>query len=209
MQSLPARHRFTKDVKNVPWTGGKGDQTIYDQAVSHWYSFQNNLSDDNRDRIDSKNRGFALLAHLFGHAAEIFCTNTSDIVAAEDGTQLIVETIHEQNKLSVVSNICNTPQSLIRTVRRNGVSFRLFEGRFNERLHCFNAVGTKTKISEAISVIFLHNNANVEKSQRISFLAAATPYSATHSPSSLTEELVDAVWNRSCFRHSSLQCTYK
>ena len=58
--NLPSRPKFKWDIKNVPWTDGKGPQEEYAEEVKAWFAFHDLLPDTNSNKLDKKLRGTIL-----------------------------------------------------------------------------------------------------------------------------------------------------
>lgn len=54
---VPSRLKFSWDIKNVPWTDGKGCQEDYSKAVDLWSKFHDRLPDSNSNKISKELRG--------------------------------------------------------------------------------------------------------------------------------------------------------
>lgn len=101
--------------------------------------------------------------------------------------------VHNKDALNVVCDVCDQLKQLFNMVRRNGESYRLFESRFNAQLCRFNSLGHSTTFYDAVSVVLLLNNANVDSTQRISILAAAAPTDFSLSLRLSTDKFIAAV----------------
>ena len=86
---LPNRLRFSWDIRSVPWTDGKEDQTEYVDAVKSWSSFHNELLDSNNNKIRKRIRGIMLPSHLYGRAKDL----CKDLLFEEIGSEDIVDKI--------------------------------------------------------------------------------------------------------------------
>lgn len=60
-------------------------------------------------------------------------------------------------------------------------------------MHRLNALGTNSKVSDALSSLFLLNNKNVDNAQGIYIIAAAVPTTAGISPRLSTDAFIAAV----------------
>lgn len=69
----------------------------------------------------------------------------------------------------------------------------MFEALFNTQFHRFNALGSNTTLSEAVSALFPLIDANVDSAQLISILYAAEAEYSNLSPRSSTDDFISAV----------------
>ena len=172
--SVPSRPRFTWDIRNVPWTDGKGNQDDYRRSVTLWSSFHDKLPDSNSNKIPRDLRGIMLQSQLFGRAKDL-CNGLDDmIIQSQDGPSAIVNAVYKRDTLSVVSNLYQNFMTLLTTRRGDAESFRNFESRFNANVTKFNAASEATKLPEAITAFMLLSNSNIDNTQRVSVLAATS-----------------------------------
>ena len=69
---LPSRPRFSWDMKNAPWTDGKGNQEIFYEAVQQWFNLQNLLPDSNSNRIPANLQAVIPQCQRYGRARDLF-----------------------------------------------------------------------------------------------------------------------------------------
>ena len=67
----PSRPRFSWDMKNAPWTDGKGNQERFYEAVQQWVNFHNLLPDSNSNKIPANLQGVILQSQLYGRARDL------------------------------------------------------------------------------------------------------------------------------------------
>lgn len=162
------------------------------------FTFHNNLTQTNINRIDPKNRGISALSYICVHARDLCCTITQDVIDADDVTTLYVDAVFKKDSLSVVSNLYTQLQFLFRTFHCNVESFHRLKPRLNAQPNRCNSRSTSTTLPEAVSALFLLNNAEVYSTRNFSILVAADPSSEGLTPRSSRHGLVQA------FRYDSV-----
>ena len=173
--ALPSRPKFSWDVKNVPWTDGKGNQEDYKDSVKLWSAFHDKLPVANANKIPDELRGIMLQSQLYGRAKDL-CKKLSDVtIQSKGGSDAIVNAVCKRDALSAVSDVYRDYMALLNLKRGSNEMFKNFESRFEAQVSKFNAHSTVTKIPEALTALLLLANSNVDDSQRISVLAAASP----------------------------------
>lgn len=191
--NLPSGPRFSWHIKAVPWTYRKGDQLEYAKAVKKWSAFHDNLQDSNSNKIPKIIRGIVLQSHLYGRAKDLCDSLDDDVIASEDGVQLIVNTVYKKDPLSIVSCVYTELQKLLSIQRGDTESFKTFETRFEAQLSKFNALGSSVSLPESMSALVLLANSKVDSSQRISILAAASPKESKLLSTASIDDYVKAV----------------
>lgn len=191
--AVPLRPRFSWDIKNGPCTDGRGDQKEFSDAVRGWKAFHDNLPDCNSNKIIVVNQGIVLQPHLYGCARDICKSIPDDMINGKGGVDAIVNAVYEQDLLSVASLVDTEMIFLISTIRNVYKSFHDFEVRFCAHLPRFNALASKTAISEAMSARMLLANANVVFGQPVSILAAAPPSTNLAIDSNSIDSLLELV----------------
>lgn len=73
-KSLPSSPKFSKNVRNVLWTDGLGDQSGYARSVKLWKNLQSTLPKTNPSKLDEKIQAIMLQSALYGRAAYL-CKN--------------------------------------------------------------------------------------------------------------------------------------
>ena len=105
LSALPSRPCFSWDIRNVPWTDGKGNQEEYSNAVDLWNSFHNRLPDSDSNKIPKELRGMMLKSHLYGRARGL-CKSIADTqIQSATGANAIFKAIYKRDALSVVSEV--------------------------------------------------------------------------------------------------------
>lgn len=62
---LPSCPRFAWDMRNCPWTDGKGNKEQYVLSVNRWSKYHDVLTDVNGNKTPVALRGLTLQAQLF------------------------------------------------------------------------------------------------------------------------------------------------
>ena len=190
--ALPSRPRFSWDIKNVPWTDGKGNQEEYAKAVELWNAFHNKLTDSNSNKIPADLRGIMLQSQLYGRARDICRSITDTDIQSNTGWKSVVDAIYRREALSVVSDVYLNFTSLLSMKRGSTETFRNFESRFLAQVSRLNSTSTSSKLPEALRAFMLLANSSVDNGQRISVLAAASNGTSIDSNAS-TDEYLNAV----------------
>lgn len=112
---------------------------------------------------------------------------TQGVIGVDYGTSLVLDALHTKDAISVYSDVYVKLQRLFRTVDRNGEYFSLFKARNNAQPHRFNTLNHSTLMSEAVSALFLVDNADVHNAQWISILTAAAPADVGLTSQSLSD----------------------
>ena len=122
--SLPTRPRFSWDIRNVPWTDGKGNQEEYAKSVDLWDAFHNRLPDSNSHKITAELRGIMLQSQLYGRARDMCRSIPDSEIQSADGWKKIIQAIYKRDALSVVSEVYQSFTSLLSMNRGTNESFR-------------------------------------------------------------------------------------
>lgn len=192
-QGLPQRPKFSWDIKNVPWTDGRGDQAEYASAVKLWSRFHDMLPDANSNKVPVGLRGIMLQSNLFGRAKDL-CKVLSDAeIQSDEGMNLIVRVLHKKDALSTVSSVYHDFVSLSSTKRSNTENFAEYESRFAAAASKFNSNGASCKLPDSLMAFMLLANSSIDSSQRISVLAASAPNNEAIGPNPTTDDFLQAV----------------
>ena len=190
---LPNRPRFSWDVRSVPWTDGKGKQDDYADAVELWSAFHDALPGKNSNKIPAELRGIMLQANLFGRAKDLAKKIPDTTIRSNNGASAIVRGIHKRDTLSTVSAVYSDFISLLCTKRGEKESFKNFESRFEANVSKFNSHSEICELPESLTAFLLLANANVDNSQKIAVLAAASPKEAQCEQDATTTAMLSAV----------------
>eukprot|EP00178_Gracilaria_changii_P001339 TRINITY_DN1187_c0_g1_i12.p1 TRINITY_DN1187_c0_g1~~TRINITY_DN1187_c0_g1_i12.p1 ORF type:complete len:348 (-),score=40.05 TRINITY_DN1187_c0_g1_i12:1053-2096(-) len=190
---LPTRPRFTWDIRNVPWTDGKGNQEPYATAVRQWSALHGKLNDDNSNKIPEDLQGIMLQSQLYGRARDLCKSIPQDIIESKDGVQAIVGAVYKRDALAVISDVYHDFVGLFALRRGQNESFKNFESRFQAQMSKLHAHGSEVKLSEAVLAFALLANAYVDATQRISVLANSAPTSSDFKNTSTTNDFLKAV----------------
>lgn len=106
--ALPSRPKFSWDIKTAPWTDGRGDQAEYKATVNLWKTFHNSLPANNNNKIPPNLQAICLKSQLFGRAKDLCSGISNTDLNTENGVDLIVNSIHKRDSLSVVSEAYRT-----------------------------------------------------------------------------------------------------
>lgn len=85
--SLPTRPRCPSDIKNVPWSDGKGNQEEYSSSVALWNALHDNLPESNSNKIPSSLRGILPQSQLYGRARDL-CEGVPDALIQSEMAQM-------------------------------------------------------------------------------------------------------------------------
>lgn len=100
---LPLRPLFSWDIKTVPYTDGKGDQTEFANAVRRWQPSHANLPHGYSSKIAPNNQGIVVPSHLYRRARDLCRSIPEDVINSKNGATAIVSAIHKRHPLTVVS----------------------------------------------------------------------------------------------------------
>ena len=189
---LPKRPRFSWDIRSVPWTDGKGDQAEYVAAVKSWSSFHDKLPDSNSNKIPQELRGIMLQSHLYGRAKDLCKDLLFEEIESEDGVEKICNTLYKKDALTAVSNAYGDFQNVLLTKQGNNETFQNFESRFAAAIAKMKSHGSMM-LPESLTAFMLLVNSNIDTTQRISILSAATSHSQNSESTTSDEELMDSV----------------
>lgn len=70
-----------------------------------WSAFQDELPDNNSNKIPTALRGIMLFSQLYGCARDICKTISMDVIKSEDGVSETIKAIHKRDALSTVSDL--------------------------------------------------------------------------------------------------------
>ena len=93
---LPSRPKFSWDVRNIPWTDGRGDQSGYARSVKLWKKFHALLAVNNSNKIPDNLQGIMLQSQLFGRAAYL-CKSVPEDIESPNGANAIVNTVYKRD----------------------------------------------------------------------------------------------------------------
>ena len=173
--NLPSRPRFHCDIRNTPWTDGKGPQDEYFAAVKLWKFFHDNLEISNSNKIPQKLQGIVLLSQIYGRATNLVKKVPQEDVESEDGAMHVARAIHKRDLLSVVTDTFHRYLELMRTKQGDNETFKNFETRFDSQVSRFNASCKGSELPPALFSFLLLANSRIDTSQRISIISSALP----------------------------------
>lgn len=189
---LPSRPKFSWDLRNVPWTDGKGNQEQYAKNVELWVALHDKLPDSNNNKIPEALQGIMLQSQLFGRARDLVKKIPDDVIQSDEGVAAIVGAIYKRDALAVLSEVYHDFNGLLSTKRGATETFKNFELRFEAEASKFNAHSEVTKLPESLLAFILLANSNVDNGQRVSVLAAASPKELP-SDTSTTSDYLESV----------------
>lgn len=191
---LPSRPRFSWDLKQAPWTDGKGDQSQYARSVKLWEAFHNELPANNSNKIAVNLRGIRLLSQLYGRAKSLCQNITNNVLKSDAGVKAIVDATYKRDAFAVVSEVYADFLDLLSTKRNSNESFRYFEQRFEAQVAKFNCHSSKEPmLPDSLIAFVLMANANIDGNQRVSIHAAASPKNTSLNSSSTTSEFLKSL----------------
>lgn len=106
---------------------------------------------------------------------------------------MVVNTIYKRDSHSVVSMVYSELIRLMSTKRGSIETFRDFEMRFSAQLSRLNGIACHAAISDTMSALMLLANASAGAGQRVSILAAASPFSDAVEQTSTTDSMLELV----------------
>lgn len=187
---LPSRPKYSWDVRNVPWTDGRGDQAGYARSVKLWRKFHAHLPANKSNQIPAELEGIMLQSQLYGRAQDLVKAVTEEDIESEDGTDAIVKALNKRDLLAVSKEVYGGFLGLVNTRRGEKEGFANFESRFQAQVAKLNSHFEDTGFLKALTVFLLLGKANIDNSQRISILAACAPSAETFpAGNSLVEAL--------------------
>lgn len=189
---VPSRPKFSWDIKNVPWTDGKGCQEDYSKAVHLWNKFHDRLPDSNSNKIPKELRGIMLQSQLYGRARDLCMTISDSDIQSNNGSKVVVYAIYKREARSVVSDVYQNFMSLLNTPRGSTETFKNFESRFDAQISKLNASSGSVQLPEALTALMLLANSSIENGQRVSVLAATSTNSVLPSIAG-TDEFIKEV----------------
>ena len=183
-RNVPSRPKFSWDMKNAPWTDGRGNQERFFTAVQQWCLFHSKLPDSNSNKIPASLQGMMLQSQLFGRARDICLKMSSDDILAPDGAIKIAKAIHKSDPLAIVNDAFRKFQDLLSVSRGHNELMINFENRFDASLSRLNAVCTDNPLPESIVAFLALAHANIDSSQRMSILSSVVSKTLDESDSS-------------------------
>lgn len=172
---VPTRPKFSWDVKNAPWTDGKGPQEAYYKSVVLWKAFHDKLPAANSNKIPLDLQGIILQSQLYGRAIDI-CKKVSDeLIQSEAGALAIAKAIYKCDPLSAITDTFSKFTSVLQTSRGSNETFRNFESRFDAAVCSYNSAAPSAKLPESLVAFILIGNSDIDDNQRVSILSAVAP----------------------------------
>ena len=173
--NLPSRPHFHWDIRNAPWTDGKGSKDEYFAAVKLWKFFHDNLEHANSNEIPEKLQGIVLLSQIYGRAIDWVKTVPQEEVESHGGAMLIARAIHKRDLLSVVTDKFHRFLELMQTKQGDNETFKNFETSFDAQVSRFNASCKSSELPFAFVSFLLLANSRIDTSQRTSIISSALP----------------------------------
>lgn len=154
-------------------------------VVCWWSAFHDKMSDSNSNTIAMNQRGFVLLSNPYGHAADLWEPMEAEVLAADDGTRLVINAIHKRYDPSVVSHIFEELQALPNKNCSENKLFLNLELQFQVQLTPFSSLDSDVALSGAMAALYLLSTSNVDTAKCISIISTAFPkdYTLTRAPS--------------------------
>lgn len=141
VRDRPSYPSFSRDLRNCPWTDGRGNQELYASAVEMWSSYDDFLADSNSNKISNNIRGLTLRAQLCDRAIDLCRSIPNEDLLTKDGADKIVAALYKSGPLSAVSHLFHDFSFLLETKCSNTESFKNFESRFSAQMFRYNAHG--------------------------------------------------------------------
>lgn len=177
----------------MPWTDGKGDQEEYADSVKLWNYFHDKLPANNSNKIPVDLRGIMLQSALYGRAKDLCRQIGDEVIQLDAGVSAIIIALHIRDPLSAVSSVYQDFLALLSTKRGHSESVRNYKSRFAAAVSRFNTHAKSCELPEALTAFMLLANSDINSSQRISVLAAATSQDTNDLDSSSTDDYLKPV----------------
>ena len=171
----PHRPKFHWDLKNAPWTDGRGSQEQYYNAVKLWKSFHDKLPEGNGNKIPANLQGLILQSQLYDRALDLVKKVPADKIQSDDGALEVASAIYKQDVLSIVTDTFHRFLDLLRTKQGDSETYKNFENRFDAQVCKLNATCSGSELPSALVSFLLLANSRIDASQRVSILSAAAP----------------------------------
>jgi len=180
-----------RDIRNVPWTDGKGNQEEYANSVSLWCAFHDKLPSSNSSKIPKELQGIMLQSQLYGRAKDLVKIAEAEKIQSAEGVNAILKAMYKRDALAVVSDLYQDFINVLKNTRGQSESFKNFESRFEVTVSKFNSLSTVSKLLDARVSFILPANANADSGQRIPILAASAPHKTDFKSHSTTDEFLE------------------
>ena len=171
----PTRPKFHWDLKNPPWTDGRGPQEQYYNAVKLWKSFHDKLPAGNSNKIPPNLQGLILQSQLYERALDLVKKIPNAKIESDTGALEVASCIHKKDVLSIVTDTFHRFLELLRTKQGDSESYKNFETRFDAQVCRLNATCSGSELPSALVSFLLLANSKIDSSQRVSILSAAAP----------------------------------
>ena len=191
--SYPSRPKFHWDVRNPPWTDGKGSQDQYFRAVKLWKNFHDKLPENNSNKIPKSLQGIILQSQLYDRAVDLVKKLTPDEIESEDGALKVALAIHKQDVLSIVTETFHNFLDLLKTKQAESDSFKNFETRFDAQICKLNASCEGAELPSALVSFLLLANSRIDTAQRVSILSSAVPTGSVVSDEDSYPEILSSI----------------
>lgn len=186
---LPARPKFSWDLRNAPWTDGRGPQDGYYDSVLRWKAFHDKLPDTNSNKIPRELQGVVIQSQLFGRALDLSQKLSADEIGSVDGALNVAKCIHKRDALSAVSYSFQRYLDVFNTKQGDNETFLNFETRFDAQVSRFHASCSGSKLPDALIGFMLLANSKVSAAELVSILAAAAPKEALEEGANILDQV--------------------
>ena len=174
-EQLPSRPKFHWDIRNPPWTDGRGSQEHFFQVVKLWKNFHDKLPENHSHKIPARLQGVILQSQLYDRALDLAQKLTQDEVESENGAIKIASVIYKRDVLSVVTDTFHQFLELLQTKQGMNESYQNFETRFDANVCRLNTTCSGAKLPSAVLSFLLLANSRIDSAQRVSILSASYP----------------------------------
>lgn len=171
VHKTPFRSKFSWGTRFVPWADGRDNQKK--NSISSWHSFYDMLPVSNSSKIEKRLRGIILKSQNYERAKDFCATIPPSVISSKKGADTIVAAVHEQDALSVMTEVYRHCFALLNTKRGPSELFRLYETWFLAQMSKFSSQSKKIILPKYFFALLLLSNASVDNSQRIVTLLSA------------------------------------
>lgn len=184
-RAIPLRPKYSWNGQAVPWTEVVGYPLPYARALALWRQYHDSHKDSNPTKIPKASRGLCMLSNLYGRAEEYVSTIEQDILASDDATEMIVDGIFRSDAMTMKSFVLSELRSVHWTSRRSDEGYPAFQDRFSTQITRFNGLAPNISIQDSIEVCNFINHNNINASQRINVIPAASTRDTSSPPLTL------------------------
>ena len=188
-EQLPNPPKFHWDVRNPPWTDGRGVQENFYRAVVAWKKFHDELPNGHSHKIPSNLQGVILQSQLYDRAQDTAQKLVLDQIEKDYDALRVASVIYKADVLSVVTDTFRQFISLLQTKLDDNESFKNFETRFDAQVCKLNATLCGAKYPSALLSFMMLANFRIDSSERVSILSATCPTEEISFDADMTEIL--------------------